>query len=47
MEQYESQADIELAQSITSLNLKDMSVKIHHLLVEREKSPIFWSTVEN
>jgi hypothetical protein len=35
MEVYESQADVELADSLAELNLKDFSIKIHHLLVGR------------
>jgi hypothetical protein len=33
MQVYENQSEIELAESIKSLNLKDFSIKIHHLLV--------------
>ncbi len=37
----------ELIESVKSLPLKDFSVSIHHILLQKQKSPIYWSSVEN
>jgi hypothetical protein len=46
MEVYESRSEIELAEDVVGLPLKEFSVKVHHLLVQKQKSPVFWSKVE-
>lgn len=43
---YEGQPELDLAEEVIKLPLKQFSVKVHHLLVAKERSSVFWANVE-